>query len=212
MQLDLSRYTLNVKGIYHIGGYLGEEAVTYYQIGVKNVIFFEPISDHFKQLKQKVEGVYTAVQFALGSQKEECTMYVSETDGGFLNGSGGSSSLLEPNIHISQYPHITFNKQESVQVTTLDAFTEESGVNKDHYNMINVDVQGYELEVFKGAKDCLENSVDYVICEVNREELYKGCPMVQEIDDFLSQYSFRRVETNWAGGSWGDAFYTKGTE
>ena len=213
MLLNLSilsyRYSLNITGVYHIGGYIGEEAAVYYHGGIKNAIFFEPIPTHFEQLRQRIVDMYAAVPLALGSQKEERKMYVSRTDGGFNNGSGASSSLLEPKLHVSQYPHITFNEEETVQVTTLDSFTEESEVNRELYNMINVDVQGHELEVFKGAKECLENHVDLIICEVNREELYEGCPMVEEIDDFLGQYSFRRLETSWDGGNWGDAFYMK---
>jgi len=203
------RYSLNIRGVYHIGGYIGEESLLYYHGGIKNAIFFEPIPDHFEQLKQRIEEAYTAVPLALGSQKEERVMYVSKTDGGFNNGSGASSSLLKPKIHIDQYPHITFDEQETVQVTTLDSFTEESEIDRNHYNMINVDVQGHELEVFKGAQDCLKDHIDYIICEVNREELYDGCPMVEEIDGFLEQYSFQRLETSWDGENWGDAFYMK---
>ena len=40
---------------------------------------------------------------------------------------------------------------------------------------------------------CLEN-VYYIIVEVNRGELYEGCPMVEEIDDFLCAFGFSRVD------------------
>jgi hypothetical protein len=87
----------------------------------------------------------------------------------------------------------------------LDNFIED----KDKYNFINVDVQGYELEVFKGGSEFL-NSIDYIMTEVNRAELYKGCARIEELDTFLSEYGFERVETTWDGGTWGDAFYVKG--
>ena len=74
--------------------------------------------------------------------------------------------------------------------------------------MINIDVQGYELEVFKGGSDFL-NHIDYIISEVNREELYKGCAMINEVDEYLSNYNFKRVKTCWDGGTWGDALYIK---
>jgi hypothetical protein len=45
--------------------------------------------------------------------------------------------------------------------------------------------------------------------EVNRAEVYKNCPMINEIDEFLNNYGFQRVETTWDGGTWGDAFYIK---
>jgi hypothetical protein len=76
------------------------------------------------------------------------------------------------------------------------------------YNFLNIDVQGYELEVFKGAFGSLKN-IDYIISEVNRDEIYEGCPHIDELDNFLIQFNLQRVETNWAGDTWGDAFYIK---
>ena len=78
------------------------------------------------------------------------------------------------------------------------------------FNFLNIDVQGYELEVLRGAEICLEN-VYYIIVEVNKAELYQGCPMVEEIDDFLSGFGFSRVETEWRHNreKWGDALYVK---
>ena len=43
---------------------------------------------------------------------------------------------------------------------------------------INMDVQGYELEVLKGATKTLEQ-VDYVYCEVNRDEVYETMLMLR---------------------------------
>ena len=71
-----------------------------------------------------------------------------------------------------------------------------------------MDVQGYELEVLKGSTDILLK-VDYILCEVNRAELYKNCPMVEDIDSFLNEYGFKREITSWDGYTWGDALYTK---
>ena len=64
------------------------------------------------------------------------------------------------------------------------------------------------MEVFKGAKNTL-NEIDYIICEVNRDVVYYGCPMVDELDDYLNKYNFKRVETTWDGNTWGDALYIK---
>jgi hypothetical protein len=71
-----------------------------------------------------------------------------------------------------------------------------------------MDVQGYELEVLKGGQEIL-NNIDYIITEVNRKELYKACVLVDELDSFLENYNMIRVETDWVGDSWGDAFYIK---
>jgi hypothetical protein len=81
-------------------------------------------------------------------------------------------------------------------------------INFTLYNMINIDVQGYELEVFKGSTDILHN-IDYIISEVNRDEVYQNCTKVDDLDIFLSKYNFIRVETSWDGNTWGDALYVK---
>jgi hypothetical protein len=87
----------------------------------------------------------------------------------------------------------------------LDDFNYD--VNK--YNFINIDVQGYELEVFKGASEKL-NYIDVIMTEINQDELYKDCTQIQELDEFLSKYGFERVETYWwYNDGWGDALYIK---
>ena len=45
--------------------------------------------------------------------------------------------------------------------------------------------------------------------EVNRDDVYKDCPMVEDLDEYLGGYNFKRVETTWDGGTWGDALYIK---
>lgn len=45
--------------------------------------------------------------------------------------------------------------------------------------------------------------------EVNRKELYKMCPMIEDIDSFLLDFDLKRVETDWIGGTWGDALYIR---
>jgi hypothetical protein len=76
------------------------------------------------------------------------------------------------------------------------------------YNMINIDVQGYELEVFKGAEKTLEH-IDYIISEINNVHLYENGALLPELIDFLSQYNFKLVEEDWAGGTWGDGLFIK---
>lgn len=62
----------------------------------------------------------------------------------------------------------------------------------------------------RGAKEKL-NSVDYIITEVNKSELYEKCALIEEIDEHLSEYGFERAELEWYGNTepWGDTFYIK---
>jgi FkbM family methyltransferase len=192
------KYGLKIKGVLHIGAHIGQEFKTYEKLGIDNVMFFEPLSTTFNRLKENVGDNALLVNIALGNMEGEIEMFTETIN------EGQSSSILEPEYHLIQHPTLTFNGKEKVKITKLDNFIND----KEKFNFINIDVQGYELEVFKGASEYL-NSIDYVMTEVNRAELYKGCAKIEELDTFLGGYGFERVETTWDGGTWGDAFYIK---
>ena len=124
----------------------------------------------------------------------------------YLEDRGLSSSILEPAYHLEQYPQIEFNNKAEVEITRLD----DEEFDRNDYNFINVDVQGYELEVLKGATKTLEH-IDLILSEVNKEELYKDCPRIEDIDNFLADFKFQRIAEYWQqdGGTWGDALYLK---
>jgi hypothetical protein len=75
-------------------------------------------------------------------------------------------------------------------------------------NFLNIDVQGFELEVLKGSKKTLRG-VNYIYSEVNRAETYENCAQIGDMDEFLLFNGFNRVETIWSGGIWGDALWIR---
>ena len=192
------KYGMIITGVIHIGGHYGEELQDYIDEGIQQIILFEPLSENFDILKEKAENLNANIegyQVALGSKKGNAKMYVSDNE-------KQSSSILKPKVHLTHHPHVKFPTTEEVEVHTLDSY------NCGNYNFINMDVQGYELEVLKGGTKILEQ-VNYVYCEVNRDEVYENNAYVEEIDEFLSQYGMERMETDWAGDIWGDALYIK---
>jgi FkbM family methyltransferase len=191
------KYNMNVTGVIHIGAHFGKENIVYDRLNYKNRVFFEPCKNTFDTLSRNVKG-WALHNVALGPKPGTAEMFVEK------NNQGQSSSLLKPHLHLSQYPGITFTEKEVVTIETLDRMID----NKAMFNFINMDVQGYELEVLKGADDTLQG-IDYLMCEVNNAELYKNCCMVEDIDKYLDNYKFKRVETDWMGNTWGDAFYVK---
>jgi len=189
---------MNIKGIIHVGAHYGEEISEYIDNGIQDIILFEPLVENFDILSKKVKTLNANIegyQVALGSKKGDATMYVSDNE-------KQSSSVLKPKVHLTHHPHVKFPSTEEVEVHLLDDY------NSNDYNFINMDVQGYELEVLKGGTKTLEH-VDYVYCEVNRDEVYENNAYVEELDEFLSEYNMKRVETDWAGDIWGDALYIR---
>lgn len=196
-----NKYNLNIIGVIHIGAHFGEEYDIYVSNNIENLIFFEPVPNTFEVLKQRLDGKALLVNKALGNTEGKITMNIETAN------QGQSSSILKPALHLTQYPHIKFENTIDVDITTLDNFM-DSLENNIKYNMINIDVQGYELEVFKGAIKTLEN-IDYIITEVNRDVVYHQCVFIDDLDSFLNNFGFIRVETSWAGKTWGDALYIK---
>ena len=199
-------YNLKIRGVIHIGAHHGQEYQDYVNAGIEEMIFFEPVMSNFKRLLDTVPRTSNVrvYNLALGSEVGKMDMYIETAN------QGQSCSLLEPGTHLDMYPHIKFPTKETVNVERLDNIPLDIHL----YNMINIDIQGFELEAFKGATMTLEY-IDYVYAEVNTEEVYKGCALVGEIDAFLSEYGFERVLTCFPKRTpqecypWGDALYIK---
>jgi FkbM family methyltransferase len=194
----IEKYDMEISGIIHAGAHHGTEYSDYAACGVRRMIFFEPCDKAFRVLSRALgrkRGV-RLVQSALGARRGRATMYVEAANQGMSN------SLLRPRKHLEQYPQIEFGATETVAVERLDRF------DCVGCNVLSMDVQGYELEILKGAPKTLRQ-IDYIYTEVNRAELYDGCARVGQLDRHL--VDFRRVETSWMGGSWGDALYVRRT-
>lgn len=202
MLLDLislkNKYNLNINGVIHVGAHYGQESYLYDELGIakKNRHYFEPQPMVFNILKENIKNNGNLYNFALGNEEKMVEMNIEYSN------NSQSSSILEPKIHIKQYPHIVFSNKIEIPMKRLD------DVNITNCNFINIDVQGYEMEVFKGGLNTLKN-IDYIISEVNRDELYENCVMIEELDAFLLKLNFTRVETSWDGVTWGDALYIK---
>jgi FkbM family methyltransferase len=194
----VSKYEMKIKGVLHIGAHYGQEHGLYKRHGIENISYFEPLQNNFEKLQENVVDGSNLYRVALGNENKKTKMFVETVNQGM------SSSILEPKVHLTQYPYIKFESTEEVDMKRLD----DMGIDDKKYNMIVIDVQGYELEVFKGSSNFLKK-IDYIFSEINRDEVYENCVRVEELSDFLSSYGFELSEHNWVGGSWGEALYIK---
>ena len=201
MLLDLislsKKYNMNISGIIHIGAHFGEEHSTYKSLGVNNIVYFDPVKKTFDVLNERVTDA-KLYNYALGNENKMIEMYIEDND------TYGCSSILQPS---SNYANIAFSPNELVEMKRLDDF------NFNGFNLLNIDVQGYEYEVLKGAEKTLEN-VDFILCEINRDTPnkqldYIGSKTIDKIIELLTPYGFKLSEENWAGISWGDGFFVK---
>lgn len=91
------------------------------------------------------------------------------------------SSVFEENS--DYYPRVRVLKKTS----RLDTILEDGGFPKA--DMIKLDVQGYELEVLKGAQAALSHAI-IVLMEASLIPINKGCPSIAEVIDFMDTAGF----------------------
>ena len=191
-----NKYKMQSNGIAHIGAHMGQEIHEYVKyFKSAEIHLFEPQKDIFLELKNKFNNIYF-YNIALGNEVGDVILHNA-------NNEGQSSSILEPKVHLDIHPKVKFLSSEKIKISTFDKH------DLKIVNFLNIDTQGFELEVLKGSENSLINNIDYIICEVNKEEVYKNCPLITEIDTYLSRFGFIRTDTHYWQDKypWGDAFY-----
>lgn len=178
-------------GIIHIGGYMGEEQVYYKDTPV---IWIEAIRELAIKIKRKYP-VVPVINEVVSDRCEEVDFMVTNNL--------ASSSLLDLFEHKTEHPKVVEKTRIKVKTKTMSEIVKYYHIDMSKYDFLNIDVQGAELKVLKGF-DSLDN-FKYIYLEVNEREMYKGCPLIQDLDVFLS--GFTRIETKMTPHGWGDALY-----
>jgi len=189
-----------MKGVIQVGAHYAEEYEGWLSEGYKNFVFFEPVKANYDKIVKILPKSDNIIIYniALGDYTGAVDMYI-ETEH-----NSKSCSILEPKLHLEQYPDIVFTHKETVSVRLLDHMR----LDMNKYDYLHIDVQGYELEVLKGAVGILKY-IDKIKCEVYREELYKDCPMLDDIQSFLKEHGFWINSVDWCGFTWGNALFKR---
>ena len=196
----LKKNNIKITGAFHVGAHECEELGFYKQLGLetKDVIWIDAINEKVIEAQNRgIPNVYNAIV-----SDEDDVDVVFNVANNFQ-----SSSLLEFKTHLTEHPTVEFVRQIKGQSITINSFFKRNNIkNIEKYNFWNFDIQGAELMALKGATDYIQN-IQAIQIEVNTEELYKDCALIGEIDNFLSNYGFKRVITNIGRNGWGDAVY-----
>ena len=152
-------WTRQVVGIFPEAHYLMLEA----QPGKRNKL--EEVVNSYKETKIELEiGL-------LGAKNEDnMPFYLMET---------GSSILSEKTTYPRELTHLSMTK--------LDDIVEEKKLAGPF--LLKLDVQGYELEVLKGAVSVLK-STDFVLMEASVIEYNEGAPLIGEMITYMSKLGY----------------------
>ena len=192
------------KNVIHIGAHLGEEVDYYYNYGVDQSLWVEANIDLMRQLQSNISRYRNARSInAVLTDKDDQDVIFN------ISNNGTSSSILDFEYHKIAHPDIFYVGKREMKSRTLNTIFLENSIPFELYDFMNVDIQGAELLMLKGATEILPH-LKCLYLEVNQKEVYKGSPMVEELDEFLKNWKFNRVETEWFEETgWGDAIYIK---
>lgn len=194
------KYRFQPQGVLHVGASEGQEANAYHNLKVGRVIWIEAIDSIYLKLKHNLikypnqEAIHACVSNRAGKTKFNVA-----------NNGGQSSSLLEFGTHSQVHPEVKFDYQIDVETIRIDKIDHDfSGLD-----FLNIDLQGAELLALIGMGNLLDQ-FQYAYLEINERELYKGCPLFPQLNQWMKDKGFRFMEKTMCGGfGWGDAFWMR---
>ena len=191
-------WSVTPRGVLHVGAHMAEELDEYVAAGWNEVTWVEAQPDKVAYLRDKVPKHHKVIQAAVWDKAGVVLDF-------HISNNSQSSSLLDFGTHSESHPDIEAIETVQVTTTTLDDLV----TNSKDIDFINLDLQGVELRALRGFTNGLKH-LKWIYTEVNKEDVYRDCDKIQELDAFLVEHSFYRVATRWwANEGWGDALYVR---
>jgi FkbM family methyltransferase len=214
MQIDPFEYIKSLslpkpKTVLQVGASGGQEIPLFLKNEIKKAIFVEPLDYPFEILCQNLNGIvdYFPIKSLVGAEDDiNVRMYVSSND-------GQSSSILKPAKHKAIFPNVHFHEEQILKSFTLDTIVNfianQNPKFQNKFDLLYLDVQGAELEVFKGARKVLLEA-QYIFTEVGYGGGYDGDATYMEIINYLKsfKYNLTLLNINPITG-YGDALFSK---
>ena len=189
--VELEKLVKDIKApetIIDIGSNKGQFILLIEKLFPNKVVYsFEPINEMINKQKKffKYKKNITFHNLALGSSicsKE--FLITSRMD---------SSSFLKVASNTNKSKNYSVIEKRDIKVSTLDEIFLNEKIS--HPILIKMDVQGYELEVLKGANDLLKKT-DYLLLEVSENEMYQNQPTEKIIIEYLKELNFEIFKAN----------------
>jgi FkbM family methyltransferase len=189
------------RGALHIGAHECEERRFYnttLNLGDDKIIWIDGNNEKVEIMKKRgIPHIFNAV---LDEVEREIEFNITTNT--------EASSLLELNHEKGFYNSIHIVERRKCKTQTLSSFFHCIDKNPADFNFWNLDIQGSELHVLRGSQELLKYC-DSIYTEVNKGEVYKGCGLIENLDELLKVHGFDRIETKWTDRQWGDALYVR---
>lgn len=189
-----------VHGILHVGAHLCEELEKYNALGYRNIIWIEADPDTYDRAKTFHPDERILNYLVTDVDDENIHFNVANN--------GESSSILNFGTHFKYHNNIKYVSQKTLQSKRIDTIYKLNNIDEKCANFLNIDIQGVELLALKSMGKLLDN-FDYAYLEVNTEEVYEKCALLDDIKAFMAEYNFEMKLLAMTEAHWGDAFFVK---
>nr|VFK56979.1 MAG: methyltransferase, FkbM family [Candidatus Kentron sp. TUN]VFK64723.1 MAG: methyltransferase, FkbM family [Candidatus Kentron sp. TUN] len=180
--------------ILEIGANDGTDTLRFLELFENPRIYcFEPEPRAIERFRKNVgqRPNITLFEMALSDHDGEATFYQSNSQYGektsiiMPDGWDLSGSIRKPKEHLTVFPWVTFEESITVRTVMLDTWRREQGI--ETVDFIWMDVQGAEMDVFRGGTDTLART-RYLYTEYSDRELYEGQQTLARLLDYLEDF------------------------
>lgn len=177
-----------IKSVVDCGANTGQFVANLRKAGWSGEVFsFEPLGEEYSKLAEKASSApgWRTFQCALGASAGEAEINVA--------GNSYSSSLLPFSKSFTELrPDASPVRSEVIQVRRLDDVVREEALEFKEPILLKLDVQGFELNVLRGAEQFLKR-VRLIQTEMALVPSYEGAPDFWEIRRYLSDHGFALI-------------------
>jgi FkbM family methyltransferase len=163
-ELSLSRLAPDIETVFDVGANVGDMTMSMLEkFPAATVYAFEPYSATFEALRARVEqspyrNRVRLHNFGFYDKTTTAPLHVTSHHG------ANSLVPISAAYHVFN-PHVREDHSEDVKLIRLDDFVAETGIS--HIDLMKVDVEGAEYEVFAGGVRALRSIVDTIFCEMS---------------------------------------------
>jgi FkbM family methyltransferase len=173
-----------------VGANIGEYSVALMKATDTQVVAFEPLPIAFQILSQKSKefpGRLIAEKMGIGANQEEL----------FINYDPSETSFASFSKDVEQVDYLKNTQSLKAPLVTLDWYCETNKINE--IDLIKIDVEGFESEVFAGAKNVFNQiRPRFIQMEFNWHQMFRNAPLYYFSKQLHGYETYQLLPNGWA--------------